>query len=81
MDRKSAQYIYDHIIETVGERYFEVLYENGIHYGLGITLSIAEAMIIHYEKIENFDRCIDIGQSILEAEEVGGKYCFLTGIS
>ena len=77
MNRKEAQIIYNHIVNNVGERYFDVLYDNGIHYGMGITLAIAESMLIHFEKIENYDRCIDIASCIKETEDIGGKYVFL----
>jgi len=77
MDRQSATTIYNYIVETVGERYFDVLYDNGLHYGMGITVAIAEAMLLHFEKNENYDRCIDIAASIKEAEDIGGKYVFL----
>ena len=72
MNRKEAQIIYNHILEHVGERYFDVLYDNGIHYGMGITITIAEAMLIHFEKVENYNRCIDIAGCIKETEEIGG---------
>tara|TARA_R100001230_G_C5487732_1_gene36460 strand:- start:54 stop:299 length:246 start_codon:yes stop_codon:yes gene_type:complete len=77
MNREEAQIIYNHIVEHVGERYFDVLYDNGLHYGMGITVAIAEAMLIHFETIENYDRCIDIAGCIKEAEDIGGKYVFL----
>jgi hypothetical protein len=77
MNRQSATTIYNYIVNQVGERYFDVLYDNGLHYGMGITISIAEAMLIHFEKVENYDRCIDIAGCIKEAEEIGGKYVFL----
>jgi hypothetical protein len=77
MDRHSATTIYKYIVEQVGERYFDVLYDNGIHYGMGITIAIAEAMLVHFENNENYDRCIDIANCIKETEEIGGKYVFL----
>ena len=77
MNRKEAQIIYNHILEHVGERYFDVLYDNGIHYGMGITITIAEAMLIHFEKVENYNRCIDIAGCFKETEEIGGKDVFL----
>tara|TARA_R100001591_G_C4310662_1_gene172790 strand:+ start:264 stop:509 length:246 start_codon:yes stop_codon:yes gene_type:complete len=77
MDRQGAEIIYNHIVKNVGERYFDVLYDNGIHYGMGITVAIAEAMLVHFEAIENYDRCIDIAGCIKEAEDIGGKYVFL----
>ena len=77
MDRQAATTIYNYIVETVGERYFDVLYDNGVHYGMGITVAIAEAMLLHFEKIEEYNRCIDIASSIKETEDIGGKYVFL----
>ena len=77
MDRQSATTIYNYIVEQVGERYFDFLYSNGLHYGMGITIAIAESMLIHFEKKEDYDKCIDIASCIKEAEDIGGKYVFL----
>ena len=44
---------------------------------MGITIAIAESMLIHFEKREDYDKCIDIASCIKEAEEIGGKYVFL----
>ncbi len=63
--------IYDEIISSYGETYFEWLYEF-CHTGLmTMTVNMAKAMLIYYEEQEDYDKCDVIHVEVEKAEEEG----------
>tara|TARA_Y100001938_G_scaffold137643_1_gene202116 strand:+ start:1713 stop:1967 length:255 start_codon:yes stop_codon:yes gene_type:complete len=68
---ETPQSVYDEIMLVYGETYFEWLYEF-CHTGLmTMSVNMAKAMLIHFEDVEDYDKCDIINEEVKKAEEEG----------
>ena len=68
---ETPESVYEEILSSYGETYFEWLYEF-CHTGLmTMSVNMAKAMLIHFEAQEDYNKCDIIHIEVAKAEEEG----------
>ena len=70
-NEETPESIYEEIMSTYGDTYFEWLYDF-CHTGLmTMSVNMAKAMLIFFEEEEDYDKCDIINEEVKKAEEEG----------